>query len=421
MQKKQKMLTAILMTAILLIASAIPAYAAPKEVPVTSVTYPKEVKIFAGDTKTLNLTPNPANTTYKSEITWTVSGSCIKVTKSGKGTKTGSTNQITIKALKTGKATVAGKFRFYDKAGNLKKMYARAATIIVSPKAAMKSLGVSRASATLNVGNKLTLTAKPNPANAYPPNGIAWSSSNKNIASVNEKGVVTARRPGSCTITASANGKKATCKLTIKAPVLKLSADKTAVTIPEGGNAGIGLSFVPSNTTDTTTTWTSSNTRVATVSGGRIYGQNQGTCTVTAKKGTKSVSIKVTVKYVAPTFVDASRVLTRINLYRRFAGRAELKRDATLDYYAQIRAKELVQKFDHVRPNGQRGLNMISIYLWRGENIAKGQPTADAVANSWYSSADHRANFLTPQYTKTGIAGYKYRDTVYWVQMFSSG
>ena len=45
---------------------------------------------------------------------------------------------------------------------------------------------------------------------------VKWTSSNKKIAVVNSKGKVTAKKKGTCTITAKVNGKKYYCKVSVK-------------------------------------------------------------------------------------------------------------------------------------------------------------------------------------------------------------
>ena len=45
---------------------------------------------------------------------------------------------------------------------------------------------------------------------------VKWSTSNKKIAAVNQKGKITAKKPGTATITAKVNGKTLKCKVTVK-------------------------------------------------------------------------------------------------------------------------------------------------------------------------------------------------------------
>lgn len=74
-----------------------------------------------------------------------------------------------------------------------------------------KTPKLSKKSVTLTVGSKVTLKVK----NAS--GKITWSSSNKKVAPVSSKGVVTAKKAGKATITAkTTKGKKLTCKVTVK-------------------------------------------------------------------------------------------------------------------------------------------------------------------------------------------------------------
>ena len=70
-------------------------------------------------------------------------------------------------------------------------------------------------SAALKVGKKLTLTTTLTPEKAK--SKLTWSTSNKKIATVSSKGVVTAKKAGTAKITVTTeNGKKATITITVK-------------------------------------------------------------------------------------------------------------------------------------------------------------------------------------------------------------
>lgn len=87
--------------------------------------------------------------------------------------------------------------------------------ITVKSSVKVKKLTLDRKNVTLKKGKKLTLKLTKNPATAT--DKIKWSSSNEKVAVVSSKGVVKAKKKGKATITVkSANGKKATCKVTVK-------------------------------------------------------------------------------------------------------------------------------------------------------------------------------------------------------------
>ncbi|MCQ4638005.1 Ig-like domain-containing protein [Anaerovorax odorimutans] len=74
---------------------------------------------------------------------------------------------------------------------------------------------ISKTKVTANTGTSIKLTATTNGKSKK----IKWKSSNGQIASVTSKGVVYANRAGTATITASANGASARCKVTVVTPV----------------------------------------------------------------------------------------------------------------------------------------------------------------------------------------------------------
>lgn len=84
---------------------------------------------------------------------------------------------------------------------------------------------------TLNVGSTYTLKATITPSNTSDSKILSWSSSNKNIVTVNN-GVIKAIKKGTATITVkTSNGKKTTCKVTVTSPNQKISITKTKISI----------------------------------------------------------------------------------------------------------------------------------------------------------------------------------------------
>lgn len=78
-------------------------------------------------------------------------------------------------------------------------------------------IGLSETKAKLTVGNTLNLKTYTEPETA--PTKITWFSSNQKVAKVNSRGVVTALKAGTTTITAKTpNGLKVNCKITVIRP-----------------------------------------------------------------------------------------------------------------------------------------------------------------------------------------------------------
>lgn len=103
----------------------------------------------------------------------------------------------------------------------------------------------------------------------------------------------------------------------------------------------------------------------------------------------------------------------------------KLSRDTALENTAKVRAKEIVQKFSHTRPNGTRCFTAYPNYSALGENIAYGQRSVNEVmeafkeTNENYSGQGHRRNMLNPNFNCVGLACYRDANgTLYWAQCF---
>ena len=85
---------------------------------------------------------------------------------------------------------------------------------------------------TLKVGETVTLTPSATPEGAM-LKGLVWSSSDEEIATVDENGVVTALKEGTATIKVSnVAGLEATCKVTVKGKAEQPDVDQEAPTAP---------------------------------------------------------------------------------------------------------------------------------------------------------------------------------------------
>ena len=120
--------------------------------------------------------------------------------------------------------------------------------------------------------------------------GVTWSTSNKSIATVSSKGVVTAKSAGTATITATNKNQKYTCTVIVEAP--KLS--NTKLTVKNGTTATLKL-----DGTTQTVKWSTSNKSIATVSSkGVVTAKKVGSVTISAKVGGKTYKCKVNVQAV---------------------------------------------------------------------------------------------------------------------------
>ena len=129
-------------------------------------------------------------------------------------------------------------------------------------------------------------------------NDYDWSSSDKTIATVDQKGRVTGKKPGSCTITATHDdGTVYACLFTVTQPVTKVAIDKSSISLDKGSTYSLNPSIKPDDATDKTITYTSSDASVASVDeGGLVTALRAGkaTITATAQSGKKD-SIRITV------------------------------------------------------------------------------------------------------------------------------
>ena len=127
-------------------------------------------------------------------------------------------------------------------------------------------------------------------------------------------------------------------------------------------------------------------------------------------------------------FSDLSVVeeeIYRVNLERKAYGLSALTIDSDLTAGAEIRAKEAAVKFEHVRPNGQSCYSVLAPEIvktrYLAENLAySSYYNVAQIVENWMNSPTHRANILTENYSRIGVAVYYQGGLYYWSQFFSS-
>lgn len=164
------------------------------------------------------------------------------------------------------------------------------------------SISLSAASSSISIGatTQLTVGYTPNDTNVK---NVTYSSSSESIATVSNTGLVTGIAQGSATITATAqtaNGTTtANTSITVTPiAVTSVSLSSNSETIKVGKTVTLTPTISPSDATNKNVTWTSSNTSIATVSGGTVTGVAAGTATITVKTvdGNKTATCTVVVQ-----------------------------------------------------------------------------------------------------------------------------
>lgn len=168
--------------------------------------------------------------------------------------------------------------------------------LVITAEAATAKPKLSASKKTIYVGGTLNLTLK------NVTKGVKWSTSNKKVATVKANGtsvVVTGKKAGKATITATYKKKKYKCVVTVKAKPVSISAKKKTLTVGDTfdltlKNGGSGAK------------WSTSKKSVATIkkvsnTKYTITAKKAGTANIKVKYKGKTYTCKVTVKKVTST------------------------------------------------------------------------------------------------------------------------
>ena len=281
-----------------------------------NLTVTNNVKMFKVDTASLETIGGPNSNNYKEILHLTMGSTSFDkvfigsaVDAAAAETTTDITDQkadLTVKAnAMGGEATVdylekevifsfhsVKNDSWYERIFNVNKTNG---TLTITPVSVpATSITLNASSQNLITGESFTLTATVEPAKTT--DTVVWSSSNEAVATVSD-GTVTTAKAGTTEITATAGNVKATCTVTVSDPVYKVTDIKLTAApsrrIAAGKKVKLKASIAPSNATDKSVTWTSSNKKVATVNAKGLvtFKKNAGgkkvTITATAKDGSK--------------------------------------------------------------------------------------------------------------------------------------
>ncbi|WP_120465149.1 CAP domain-containing protein [Paenibacillus aceti] len=141
--------------------------------------------------------------------------------------------------------------------------------------------------------------------------------------------------------------------------------------------------------------------------------------------GYETVSAAAAGKSMAAVFAQvqaerAAQVVALVNKERAAAGLEPLIVHTNLTKMAKDKAVDMYRNhyFEHTSPTYGSPFDMMDAYnityLYAGENIAKGQRSAEEAVEDWMDSPGHRANILNPKYKLIGVGYYN----GYWVQEF---
>lgn len=249
------------------------------EIPVETVALDdKEITMYVGQTKRLSYSVLPINAS-KNAVTWTSTNSGVASVDA----------QGRVTARKVGTAVIMVK--------TLDGGHTAYCTVNVRQIAEGVKFNQSELKLQTGQVHELEYTLIPNNATDV---DLLWESSDTKVAVVDERGRVTAKGPGTAfVIVRTEAGGMSYIKVTVSQPVQGLLLNFSEKTIYVGERFELKASVSPSEASNLEVTWTSSNTRIATVSEkGEVIGVAPGTTiiTCTTKEGKFTASCVLTVR-----------------------------------------------------------------------------------------------------------------------------
>ncbi|MBE6518641.1 MAG: Ig domain-containing protein [Thermoplasmata archaeon] len=261
-----------------------------------AISIPEEARVEKG--KTVTITSTGAAGT----VTWTTSNASI-ATVDASGVVTG---------VAVGVATITAT----DSGSSSSSSSSSSDTCTVTVfKTAVQSVTLNHSKLAVEMTKTGTLTATVSPSTATEKT-VTWTSSASDVATVSSNGRITPLKEGVTTITATADGKSATCAVTVIPTITSLTISASSAEIYHNSketenSITLNVSIAPSSISYRD--WTSSNAAVAKVDNtlGKVTVANgfsgTGTSTITLTIGSQTASCAVTVKDVAVSTISLDK------------------------------------------------------------------------------------------------------------------
>lgn len=256
------------------------------------VLTPTVMTLKEGDTGSISAVVYPEDTSDKS-IIWSSSDENIAIVENGN-----------IKALNEGMAVITAK------CGNVS---ANCKVTVIKNIIEVESITLNIDNYTGVEGTTVQIIATITPEDAT-DRSVAWTSSDSEIASVDEKGLVSLLKGGTASIIAtSSNGLTATCLITVTEKIIspeRIELNMEEITLYPGEIYLLVAEVYPEETTDKTLIWSSSDENVAMVNyEGMVTatGEGEAIITVTCGDVSASCSVFVTSPVILPERIELNQ------------------------------------------------------------------------------------------------------------------
>ena len=271
---------------------------------VTGVTAsPGSLTLTPGGSSTVYATVSPSDASIKS-VNWSSSNENVATVING-----------TVTAINPGSAVI------YATASDGSGKYGTC-NVTVNP-IRVTGINLSSTSGTILVNGTLKLSATITPSNATNKN-VTWSSSDTNIASVDNSGNVRGIAPGTATIRCTAadgSGVYSNCTITVNKLVSSITLDNSSLELRAGETADLIATVLDLDASNRAVIWYSEDTDVASVdSDGTVTAVGPGITSIIASSADGSGVYAECIVVVSPAINAFELNKNRINIFRTGIG-----------------------------------------------------------------------------------------------------